>query len=178
MTIKLANVTLSFPHLFQKAQFNGTDTKFEATFLLDKVEHAAEIEKIKVAIKELIATKLKGMKLSADKICLKDGDDAAYDGYEGKFSIKASNRDRPLLVNKDKSMLTEADGVLYAGCKVNAIIELWAQDNNFGKRINCQLSGVQFAADGTRFGDGVENLKPNAFDAFDVQEIEEDMFAL
>jgi hypothetical protein len=36
MKIKLQNVRLSFPSLFQKAVFEGKEGKFEATFLLDK----------------------------------------------------------------------------------------------------------------------------------------------
>ena len=49
--IKIANTRLSFPSLFQTASFNGDSTKYEATFILDKVEHAEPtITKIKEAI--------------------------------------------------------------------------------------------------------------------------------
>ena len=37
---------------------------------------------------------------------------------------------------------------------MNAIVELWAQDNNYGKRINASLAGVQFAKDGEAFAGG------------------------
>lgn len=33
----------------------------------------------------------------------------------------------------------EADGLVYSGCYVNARIELWAQDNANGKRVNAKL---------------------------------------
>lgn len=153
--IKLQNVRLSFPSIFRRAVFSGEETKFEATFLLDKTEHADKIEEIEAAKDALVAERLKGAKLKADKICLKDGDEIDYDGYAGKMSIKASSSKRPMAIGADKSPLTEDDGKLYAGCYVNAIIELWGQDNQYGKRVNANLLGVQFVKDGEPFGDGV-----------------------
>ena len=61
---------------------------------------------------------------------------------------------RPLVIDADKSPLTEQDGKPYSGCYVNASIELWAQDNNYGKRVNASLSGVQFFRDGDAFAGG------------------------
>ena len=164
--IKLNNVRLSFPSLFQKASFNGEVGKFEATLLLDKKQHADAIAKINVEIKKSIADNLKGAKVSADKICFKDGDEFSYDGYAGNMSFKASNNKRPMVIDKDKTPLAEDDGKPYAGCYVNAVVELWAQNNNFGKRINANLLGVQFFKDGEPFGDGA-TASDNDFDAFD-----------
>jgi len=172
-TIKLKNVRLSFPSLFKRASFDGQEGKFEATFLLNKETHAETIAEIQAAIKEKIANDLKGAKLSADKICLKDGDEIGYDGYSNSFSIKASNNKRPMIIDRDKSPLTEDDNKLYAGCYVNAIIELWCQNNNYGKRINANLLGVQFYADGQPFGDGTK-AGVEDFDAFGD---DEDIFA-
>jgi hypothetical protein len=47
-----------------------------------------------------------------------------------------------------------SSGKPYSGCYVNAVIELWAQDNKFGKRINASLMGVQFLRDGQRLSGG------------------------
>lgn len=170
MKIKLQNVRISFPSLFRKAVFNGEETKFEGTFLLNKDSHAESIKQIQKAIEEKLKTDLKGAKLSADKICLKDGDEIDYDGYAGHMSIKASNNKRPMVIDRDKSPLTEEDNRIYAGCYVNAIIELWAQNNQYGKRINANLLGVQFAKDGDPFGDGV------SASADDFEEIDGDSF--
>ena len=164
MSIKLNNVRLSFPSLFQKAQFNGEETKYEATFLLDKVNHAAVIKEIEAAIQQKVASELKGAKVPADKLCLRDGDEVEYDGYSGHMTLKASTKKRPLVLNKDKSPLTEADGVVYSGCYVNAIIDLWGQNNSYGKRINATLLGVQFAADGEAFSSGGSSASADDFD--------------
>lgn len=165
--IKLQNVRLSFPSLFRKAVFNGEETKFEATFLLDKEAHADTIKEIKAAISEKLKTDLKGAKLASDKICLKDGDEIDYEGYDGCMSIKASNNKRPLVIDNDKTPLSEDDNRVYAGCYVNAVIELWAQNNNYGKRINANLLGVQFYKDGEPFGDGGVSASVDDFDAFE-----------
>lgn len=155
MKIKLNNVRLSFPSVFKKATFNGEETKFEATLLINKETQADLVQKVKSAVAEKIKNDLKGAKISADRICFKDGDDIDYDGYADHYSIKAANNKRPLVIDADKTPLTEDDNRIYAGCYVNAIIELWAQDNSWGKRINANLLGVQFAKDGEPFGDGV-----------------------
>jgi arsenate reductase-like glutaredoxin family protein len=172
--IKLNNVRLSFPSLFRKAEFQGNAGKYEATFLLNKKTHAdtiAEIEKqIEVGIKE----NFKGKKIPADKLCLKDGDEFDYDGYAGCMSFKASNGKRPMVIDKDKSQLTEDDERVYAGCYVNAVVELWFQDNQYGKRVNANLLGVQFFKDGEPFGDGV-TASEDDFDAFDDEDDASDL---
>ena len=154
--IKLNNARLSFPSLFQKAVFGGDETKYEATFLLDKTEHALAIKQIEKAIKQVNVEKHKGKTLSPEKVCLKDGDTIEYDGYAGNMSIKASSTKRPMVIGQDRSPLTEDDGKPYAGCYVNAIIELWGQKNQFGERVNANILGVQFSKDGEAFGDGVK----------------------
>ncbi len=162
--IKLQNVRLSFPSLFQQAAFGGESTgKYEATFILDKKEHAQVISQIEAEIARLQKEEIKA-KVSSDKICLKDGDDMGRSEYEGKMTIKASTKKRPLVIDRDKSPITEDDNVIYAGCYVNAILTLWPQNNNFGKRVNAQLDGVQFVRDGEPFGDG--GISADAFDAF------------
>lgn len=169
--VKLTNVRVSFPSLFRKAQFNGEETKYEATFLLNKEEHAATIAEIEKHIQNKIKNDLKGAKIGPDKICLKDGDEIDYDGYAGHMSIKASNNKRPKVIDRDKSPLTEDDDKLYAGCYVNAVIELWAQNNSWGKRINANLLGVQFAKDGEPFAAG-ETASDDDFPDFDDDDMD------
>lgn len=150
----LPNVRLSFPSIFQKAQFQGQETKFEATFLLDKKGHSDLIEKLNKAIEAGIKEELKGAKVPASKRCLQDGDEKDYDGYEGQMSLKASSNKRPTIIDRDKTPLVEDDDKPYAGCYVNAVIEFWFQNNDFGKRVNANLLGIQFVKDGEAFGSG------------------------
>ncbi len=150
--IKVARTRLSFPSLFRTAKFGEEDTgKYEATFVLDKVKHAKEIDQIKAAISALMTENK--IKVPSDKLCLKDGDESGRPEFEGAYTIKASTKKRPVVIGKDRAPITEDDNVIYAGCFVNAIMSLWFQNNQFGKRVNAQLDGVQFAADGEPFGD-------------------------
>ncbi len=166
--IKIPSARLSFPSLFNMASFGGESTgRFEATFILDKKVHASTIREIESAISKLQKEELKG-KIPSDRICIKDGDEMDRPEYQGKMTIKASTKKRPLVIDRDKTPLTEDDNVIYAGCYVNAIISLWAQNNNYGKRVNAQLDGVQFVRDGEPFGDGAASV--DEFDAFGSDE--------
>lgn len=162
--IKMQGVRLSFPSLFNTSKFGGADTgKYEATFILDKKIHKAVIADIIKVIDALSKDELKS-KVPADKLCLKDGDEMGRDEYQGMYTLKASSKKRPLVIDRDQSPITESDNAVYAGCYVNAIVTLWAQNNQYGKRINAQLDGVQFNRDGDPFGDGAVTV--NEFDAF------------
>ena len=168
VNIKLPNVRLSFPNLFQTELFGGEDTgKYAATFILDKTEHAAQIKEIEDQIKQLTRDAFKNKALPEDRIALKDGDKSDRDDYAGKMTIKASTKKRPLLLNRDKTPVAEEDGVLYAGCYVNCILSLWAQDNQYGKRINGSLDGVMFAGHGEPFGSGGTDV--SEFDMFESE---------
>jgi hypothetical protein len=53
---------------------------------------------------------------------------------------------------------------MYGGCRVNAAIKPWLQDNKHGRGIRCDLIAVQFAADDTPFGEGATDAS-NLFGA-------------
>lgn len=167
MKLQLKNVRLSFPSLFKKAYFDGNETKFEATLLLDKDMDADQIEAIETEIERFLTEKFgdkrpKGIKTT----CLIDGDEKDYDGYSNCMAFKAGSTKRPMVIDRDKTPLVEEDGKPYAGCYVNAIVSLWYSDHpKGGKQVLGNLHGVQFASDGEPFGDG--GISADAFDAFD-----------
>ena len=164
-TIKMQNVRLSFPNLFQTASFGGNDTeKYDATFILDKKDHKKIIKEIQTGMQELADEKFKGTLPQDDKLCLKDGDDTLRDELHGAYSLKASTKKRPMVLNRDKTPITEEDNVIYAGCYVHGIVSLWLQDNQYGKRINASLDGVMFASAGEPFG--APGIDADEFDAF------------
>ena len=150
--IILTNVRASFLEVFKPKAVNDGEPRYSANFLLDKEKDAKQIKKIEAEIKKLETTKFKGKKLPADKVCLRDGDEKEYDGYEGQMFLSAANKKRPQVIDRDRSPLTAEDNKPYSGCYVNAVVRLWAQDNNFGKRINASLEVVQFSKDGEAFG--------------------------
>lgn len=88
---------------------------------------------------------------AGNKLCLHDGDAKAdKEGYKGNLYLTASNKTPPLIIDGGKNVLKVSSGKPYSGCYVNLAIDLWAQDNNFGRRINASLAGVQFVRDGQR----------------------------
>lgn len=159
--IMLANVRISFPELFVAKQVNGEGkAAFSACFLMPP-EHP-DIAKIKAGIAAVAKAKwgdeasetLKVL-VAGDKVCLHNGDAKAnYEGFSGMLYVSARGYTRPLVIAEDRTPLTEADGKPYSGCFVNAQISLWAMQNNYGKRVNAQLRGVQFLRDGDAFSGG------------------------
>lgn len=161
MKIKLNNVRLSFAQLFEAKTVNGEGKPaYSASFLIEPKD--VQIDAINTAIEQVSKDKwgakadatLKAMR-AADKTCLHSGDlKSNYDGFEGMLYISSRNAMRPLVIDVDKTPLVESDGKPYSGCFVNCSIELWAQDNNYGKRINATLMGIQFFKDGESFSGG------------------------
>lgn len=181
MKVALKNVRLSFPDLFTPKAFQaGDEPKYKATFLIEKGsdnEKAVEAA-IKAVAKEKFASKadsvLKSIRGNPNKFCFQDGDTRDYDGYEGMMALGASNKARPLIIDRDKAPLTAADGKPYAGCYVNATVELFGYDKS-GNGIAASLKGVQFVKDGDAFGGGAP-ASPDEFDDLGVDE-EEDSLA-
>lgn len=161
MKIKLANVRLAFPTLFEAKTVNGEGKPaFSASFLLDPAD--PQVKALNAAIDQVAKDKwgakadaiLKQMR-AQDKVALHDGDlKSNYGGFPGNLYVSARSATRPLVIDRDRTPLTEQDGKPYAGCYVNASVELWPQDNNYGKRINASLRGVQFLRDGDAFAGG------------------------
>lgn len=163
--IKLEGVRLSFPHLFEAHSMEeGQEKKFGATFILDNDTHGKLLDKIESTIDRLALDHWK--KKMHFKTCLRDGNEKAQmDGYgDGVMFISASRKTRPAVVDRAVSPIVEEDGIIYAGCFVNATIRLWVQDNKWGKRVNAELRAVQFVKDGESFGAG----QVNAEDEFDA----------
>jgi len=175
--IQLKEVRLSFARLFTPKAFRqGQTPRYEATFLMDpsRKDHAKMISTIKKTAKEILSEYYGG----ADKIpvkkleyCFGDADDDGieYDGYAGMFYIRTSNQTKPKILDRNKAELDEASGRPYSGCYVNTNITLWVMDNDFGKRVNCNLRIVQFNKDSTAFG-----AKPAEAEEMDIVDIDDD----
>ena len=174
-TIKVQG-RLSFEHVFRPDSSNGAPA-YSATILVPQGD--PQVKMIKDAIVQTATDKwkdkapgiLKGL-IPEGKTCLRNGDTKTYDGYAGMMYITARNKIPPTVVDRKCDRLTEADGVIYSGCYVIAHIELWAQDNTSGKRVNGKLLGLQFVKDGDRFGAGSGPSKATDFSVLPDEEDE------
>lgn len=164
-TLMLNNVRIAFPDLFTAKAVTGSDGKpgkprFGATLLLPP-DHPdlARIKAVMIAVaNEKWGSQgpdvLKGL-VAGGRVCLRSGDSKPeYDGFPGNLFVSANATVRPMVLNRDRSPVTEEDGVIYPGCRVNASLDIWAQANQYGKRVNAQLRGIQFVAADEPFGGG------------------------
>lgn len=180
MKVNLKNVRLSFPDLFTARAFKaGDEPKFKATFLIPKDD--PQIKVVEAAVLEVAKAKwgakaesvLKSIRGNPNKFCFQDGNTKDYDGYEGMMALSANNKARPLLLDRDKTPLSSVDGKPYAGCYVNASLELFTYDNS-GNGVSASLKGVQFVRDGDAFGGGAP-ASPDEFEDLGVEEEEESL---
>jgi hypothetical protein len=173
MKMVLKRVRLSFPQIWKAQQVNGEgEPAFNANFIIEDLVTAASVDKvIEQVAKDKWGAKADAHLLairSKDKTCLHDGSTKDYDGYAGNFFVSARSPTQPLILDRDKTPLNQISGRPYGGCYVNASVDIYAQDNDFGKRINAQLRGIQFVADGEAFGAG-----PASADEFEELDEEE-----
>lgn len=174
--VQIKNVRLSFPQIWEPQKMNADDKPAcSAHFIMPPDSEAAKA--VKAAMLEVAngawaaqgGEMLKQL-IAQDRVCLRRGDTKTgadgqvLDGYAGQLYVSARSYKRPTVIDRDRSPLTEADGRPYSGCFVNAIVAVWAQKGGqYGKRINAQLRGIQFAADGDSFAGGTV-ASPDEFD--------------
>lgn len=172
----LNNVRLAFPNLFEATTVGGEGKPRYSAMLIIAPDHAQlqEIKDAQLAVakdkwRDKAPTIMKGLE-KQDKIALHDGDTKAkYDGFEGNFFISAASpgdKPAPKVVDRDRSPLSAKSGRPYSGCFVNVIVDLWAQDNQYGQRINATLGAVQFFSDGDSFGAG-RQADTDEFESFE-----------
>jgi hypothetical protein len=178
--VTLLSVRLSFASLFEpnrQKNEDGTEREtWKSNFLIGK-DDAKNMQAVYMGKRMPILAALKAAsnaaktkkwgdekkwpKLKPEKLFLRDGDLEDWDGYAGNFYVSANAPldKKPGVVTNRKDASNrwiEAEpggrGAPYSGCYVNAVIRVWAQDNEHGKRVNSELKTVQFVKDGESFG--------------------------
>jgi len=175
-------VRCAFLNVFEATSFEGGPPAYNGKFIVDpadkKTVAALDAAMLQVAKEKWGAkgqaifdglTKLgkpKTIEVPFVKEPYKNGDGEPYDGFEDSYYISAKSKTRPLLIDKDRTPLVAADGRPYSGCYANLQIEIWAQQNNYGKALRAELKALQFVRDGDAFSGGT----PASADDFDVVE--------
>lgn len=164
MKVRLENVRIAFPAIFKAQAIGDGEPRFNARFIIPKKHPCVALldAAIEAAAKEKWKDKAPAIlaKITKDgNVCFIKGDyldknGEPYDGFAGTYSLGAAAKAKPLVIDRNKSPLNENDGRPYAGCYVVAQVDIWAQDNAFGRRVNATLMGVQFYADGDAFTGG------------------------
>jgi hypothetical protein len=178
--IFLSNVRLSFPHLAEpQKQVNeltgATRISYNCEFIMPH-DHPGFQQFMKrygeIALdkwKEHAQTVMGMIQNDRKTRCYGRGDEKVnkknlqpYDGYAGNVFITVGRDSAPQMIQADGSAVDPNNTMayqtlarkMYGGCRVNAAIRPWLQDNKYGRGIRCDLVAVQFAADDTPFGEG------------------------
>ena len=181
----LSNVRLSFPHLVEPQRTVSEATgkeriAYNADFIVQPTNPGwASFMK---SYQTLAATKWKEVAGNVMQMinndrrlrCFGAGNEKLskdfkiYDGYEGNMYISASRDIPPQIIQGDGTAIDPNNSMayqqltrkMYGGCKVNAAIKPWPQDNKYGRAIRCELVAIQFAGDDTPFGEGAVDATP------------------
>ena len=168
MKMLIKNVRMAFPAIFEPEAFGDGDPAYGAKFIIPQSH--PQLKEIRNAVITAGADKW-GEKAPGILALLKDDKKVAwvegpyrnkngdiYDGFEGMYHLSTRNGGKapikPSVFDAQNRLLTQADGVVYSGCYVDASVEFYAQDNGYGRRINCSLRGVRKSGDGDSFGGG------------------------
>lgn len=175
--LMLKNVRLAFLDAWtakKPPQGDGV-AKFGVTCLIelgsenDKLIEAAIEEVGKEKFKDKWPRIKKSILGNNMKYCYRPEGEKDYDGYEGMNYIRASNKTRPTILDRDKTPLVEADGRPYSGCYGNVSIDIYGYDNS-GAGIAAGLRGIQFFRDGDSFGGGAAASEDEFDDLADTGE--------
>lgn len=159
---------ISFPNLFEPDSVDGGTPKFGAKFIIDP-KNTALVAKLDAALEAVAKEKwtnktpnvLANFVRTGKKPDVffphepyknKDGD--VYNGFEDMFYVSATNDKRPVIIDQSKAPLNPADDKPKAGDYVIVQIDVWAQDNKYGRAVRATLKVVQFAREGERLGGG------------------------
>lgn len=182
--IILKNVRLSYEHIFTRTKFEeNSEPKYSATFIIPK-DHP-DLPAVKKAFMDAgfddFPEAFNGKTWPKGYACGLKNADTATDSmdkvlsdknpaYKDCYILEANSTHRPVVMNRDKSALTEDDGVIYSGCYVNASLNAAAYTYaKVKKGVKAYLNGVQFVRDGEKFG-------MDASDDFDALDGDDDDF--
>lgn len=182
----LTGVRGSYLSLFKMTavkQDDGTMGKprFSGSFLLNKERDADQIQRLEKEIDRMIKETWKGKitRKGLKGVCLRDGEEKEdKDGYGPEVMfVSASTSQRFPIVDAKVVPTVEEDGLIYSGCYLDVQIRLWAQDNNWGKRINAEIRAVrennrdpQTGEKGEPFGGGQAAEASEVFQPLDDDE--------
>lgn len=173
--VMLKRVRLAFPSIFTPSAFGDGNPAYGAKLIIDpNSPNTATIRKaIAETTKDAWGEKAEQIvkKIVEDKKSAwvegpyRNANGDVYSGFEGMFNLSTrSEKLRPTALGRNKQPVTEADGVIYAGCYVDASVDIYAFDSpKWGKRINAVLRGVRFVEDGEAFG-GSSSASADDFD--------------
>lgn len=168
--IMLKNVMLGFPALAEPQSLGDGEPAYGAKFPIDPssenqklIEDAIRAE-AEAQWKDKAASVL-AMLQEDKKLCFTKGTyrskktGEAYEGFENKFYLSARNaKTQPTVFNDYGEQLLNKGDIerqAFSGAIAKGVsVEIWAQDNKWGRRVNCSLRGVMLSGEGENISGG------------------------
>ncbi len=170
MKLKLNNVTIAFANLDEPVAKFGGDAKFSCCLLVDKESDAGkkDLANFRTIVDKLEADSFDGKKLDISKLCVSDGNEKDYDGFQDKLVFTAANKKRVVTVGKQRQVVVAGDDQFpVSGNVVNCVLDVWPLTGQFGPRIVASLEAVQYVSEGTPFTKSNVNIESD-FDDIDA----------
>lgn len=167
--VMLKNVMLAFPALAEPQSLGEGEPAYGAKFpiatsseqqkLIEDAILAEATEEWKDKAASVVQMLAEDGKLCFTKKVYKSKKTGEpYTGFEGKHFLSTRNaKTQPTVFNQYGEELTAKGDIerqAFSGAIVNASIEVWAQDNKWGRRVNCSLRGVMLTGEGDNIGGG------------------------
>lgn len=167
--VKLENVRISYPNIFEPKQIGGQgDLKFSAAFLIPKNNPGLRMLE-QLAQEEERKKFPKGRPNGFKVLPIKDGDTitrADAEGYQvpdsryaGVYVLNTSNKNRPSVVDQNLARVVDPT-LVTPGMYVNVVLSVYAY-SNVAKGVTCGLESIQLVGPGPRLDN-----RPNAEELF------------
>ena len=176
--IMLKGVVMSFPALADPQSFGEGEPAYGAKFPIkidgahQKLLEEAMLAEAKEAWKDKAQSVLDmliedGKVAFVKKVYRSKKTGEAYQGFEGSHYLSARNaKTQPTVFNQYGEEIAAKGDIerqAFSGAVVNASVEIWAQDNKWGRRVNCSLRGVMLTGEGENFGGGSSPASADEF---------------
>lgn len=176
--IRLTNLVMAFPAIAEPQSYGDGEPAYGAKFPIEPGSDAEK--KIEAAMRAVAEEEWKDKGDAVLKMLVDDGKVAftkkvyrskktgeAYQGFEGTHYLSARNaKTAPTVVDQFGQEVDDKKAIermAFSGAVVHASVEIWAQDNKWGRRINCTLRGIMLTGKGENFGGGSAPASANEF---------------
>ena len=176
--IRLTNLVMAFPAIAEPQSYGDGEPAYGAKFPIQPGSDAEK--KIEAAMRAVAEEEWKDKGEAVLKMLVDDGKVAftkkvyrskktgeAYQGFEGTHYLSARNaKTAPTVVDQFGQEVDDKKAIermAFSGAVVHASVEIWAQDNKWGRRINCTLRGIMLTGKGENFGGGSAPASANEF---------------
>lgn len=158
MKVILKNVRIGFVNVWEKVpgMTEGSDLKYRLKVLIPK----SDTKQIKLVQDAIAAANADGIAKHGKAFTspsnfnpLQDGDDKAWEGFEGCWYLSASTSKTIHIVDGKREPIRDQDAI-YSGVYVNIVLDFYAFNSKAKKGVSVDLGNIQKVKDAERWDGG------------------------